>query len=99
MLLYIHYTWFGGVASKVMILLNADDLLQMRCKEVGPIIGWNYCVSFFITNKLREVAFSGVIDHLSNGSQTPDLGTAIVALKKPKTPVWSKFRVADNKKG
>lgn len=40
-LLYIHNSWFRGVTLKVMVLLHADYLSQVRCKEVCPIIGWN----------------------------------------------------------
>ena len=45
MLLHIHTSWLGGVTSKMVVLLDDSYLLQLRCKEGRPIIGWNDCTS------------------------------------------------------
>ena len=82
-----------------MVLLYANYLFQVGCKEVHPIIGWNDRASTFVAHKLSKVTLSRVVDHLSDAPQAPNFGSMVVLLEKPETPIWRKVGVADYQRG
>ena len=88
MLLNKYNTGLGRVTPKVVVLLYTDHLLEMWCEEVRPVVGGNYHASILIIHKLRKVTLSRIVHYLCFRFQTPNLGSSVVSLEKPKAPIW-----------
>ena len=93
---YVHSSWQGGITPKVVVLLDARYLLQLRCEEVCPVVSWNNHTAILVTHQLSKVALCRVIHCLSDALQAPNLRSAEVALEKTKTPIRGELCMADD---
>ena len=96
MLPYVHSSWLGRITPKVVVLLDAGYLLQLRCEEVCPIISWNNRTAILVAHQLSKVTLCRVVHCLSDALQAPNLSLAEVTLKDTKTPVRGELCMADD---